>query len=133
MPVVGSASYQGLIEGGSTETYPNDFDFPAFVVGTINLNFDFGNGSLSGTLSPTIYLASTHILPTLSFTDTVYSTGSANFSGRFSTTIAGNNSFAGLFTGPAGQELIGRFAFPYLSPVDGNTEQAAGAFVAKRP
>lgn len=134
VPVVGSASYQGLIEGGTTETYSDGFETaPGYVVGSINLNFNFGNGSLSGSISPTLHLASTHSLATLNFTDTVYSTGSPNFSGSFSTSLAGPNSFAGLFTGPAAQELIGRFAFPYLSPVDGTAEQAAGAFVAKRP
>ena len=134
VPVTGSASYQGMIEGGTTETYSDGFEIaPGYVAGSINLSFDFGSGSLSGSISPTVYLAGTHVLPALTFTDTVYSTGSASFSGRFSTSLAGPNSFAGLFTGPAAQELIGRFEFPYSSPVDGGAERAAGAFVAKRP
>ena len=134
VPVTGSASYQGMIEGGTTETFSDGFEtVPGYVVGSINLNFDFGAGSLSGSISPTLYLADTHVLPTLTFTDTVYSSGSATFSGKFDTSLAGPNSFAGLFTGPGAEELIGRFAFPYLSPADGSAEQAAGAFVAKRP
>jgi hypothetical protein len=136
VPVTGSASYQGIIEGTSTEGPLDGWvgeEWPAYVVGDIALAFNFGSGSLSGSLSPSVYLDRLHALPTLNFTDTVYSTGSRNFSGRFSTSIAGANSFAGLFTGPGAQELIGRFAFPYLSPVDGTAEEATGAFIAKRP
>jgi len=42
------------------------------------------------------------------------------------------NSFSGLFTGPSAQELIGNFAFPYRSPVDGKTYQADGAFIGAK-
>ena len=136
VPVIGSASYQGIIEGTSTEGPLDGWvgeEWPAYVVGDISLAFNFGSGSLSGSISPSVYLDRLHALPALNFTDTIYSTGSRNFSGRFSTSIAGANSFAGLFTGPGAQELIGRFAFPYSSPIDGTTEEATGAFIAKRP
>jgi hypothetical protein len=66
------------------------------------------------------------------FSDTVYSTGSTSFSGRFDTDVAGLNSFSGLFTGPNAEELMGNFALPYRSPVDNQTYQAAGAFVGKK-
>ena len=36
------------------------------------------------------------------------------------------------FTGPTAQELIGNFAFPYVSPIDSKSYQASGAFVAKK-
>ena len=52
--------------------------------------------------------------------------------GAFATSLSGRNSFSGLFTGPRAEELIGNFAFPYASPKDGATEQAAGAFVGRR-
>ena len=67
----------------------------------------------------------------MQFTNTVYSTGSTTFSGKFDSTLSGANSFSGLFTGPAAQELIGNFTFPYASPADHHDYQAAGAFVAK--
>ena len=134
VPVVGSASYQGFIEGRTTESIPDGADvWPGYIDGSIQLAFNFGNGSLSGSISPTLWLDDTYPLATLNFVNTVYSTGSQNFSGSFSTSLAGSNSFAGLFTGPAAEELIGKFAFPYSSPLDGAAEQAAGAFVAKRP
>ena len=68
----------------------------------------------------------------MGFRDTVYSIGSTTFSGKFDTALGGINSFGGLFTGPNAQELIGNFAFPYKSPVDGLTYEADGAFVGKK-
>lgn len=135
VPVSGTATYAGLIEGSATDTY---FDGLAGQVaaggidGTINLVFNFGGGSLSGSISPRLYLDTLIPLGTFSFKDTVYSTGSTSFSGRFDTNVAGNNSFSGLFTGPNAQELIGSFAFPYMSPVNGTPQQSQGAFIAKQ-
>jgi hypothetical protein len=50
----------------------------------------------------------------------------------FDTDVAGLNGFSGQFTGPKAEELIGNFAFPYRSPVDGKIYQADGAFVGSR-
>lgn len=135
VPVTGSATYQGTFGGIATETYPDDWsgeDVPGFIQGAINLTFDFGGGSLSGSISPSLYLGDYHSLGTLNFANTVYSSGSTNFSGAFDTPLTGANSFAGRFTGPNAQELIGNFAFPYLSPIDGLAQEAEGAFIAKR-
>lgn len=136
MPIVGSASYQGIIEGRTAETYVDSWSdegvAPGYVQGNINLAFDFGNGSLSGSISPILHLDRSHNLAPIQFTNTVYSTGSTTFSGQFGTSLSGANSFSGLFTGPAAQELIGSFAFPYTSPVDDKNYQATGAFVGKR-
>ena len=135
VPATGSASYKGMIEGWASDT---TFDYLAGALvsgtmeGTINLVFNFGGGSLSGSLSPVLYLDTKYPLGTFSFQDTVYSTGSTTFSGRFDTNVAGSNSFAGQFTGPTAQELIGKFAFPYISPVTGSPKQSEGAFIAKR-
>ena len=49
------------------------------------------------------------------------------------TNVAGINKFSGLFTGPNAEEVIGNFALPYRSPIDSQTYQAAGGFVAKGP
>ena len=103
---------------------------PIPIDGTIALNFNFGSGALSGNIDPTL---GGNSLPSLAFTNTVYSTGATTFSGQFGTALPGMNSFSGLFTGPSAQELIGNFAFPYQSPGDASNQQAAGAFVAKRP
>lgn len=135
VPVTGSATYNGMIEGKATDTVFDNLAgqvVPGGIKGSIELAFNFGAGSLSGSINPTLDLNQDFSLGTLSFTDTVYSTGSGNFSGRFNTNLAGNNSFGGLLTGPNAQELIGRFAFPYISPVTGTPKQAEGAFIAKR-
>ncbi len=101
------------------------------ILGDIDLGFNFGAGTLSGSINPILDLGTHYNLPSLQFTNTVYSTGSTTFSGKFDSTLSGANSFSGLFTGPAAQELIGNFTFPYASPADHHNYQAAGAFVAK--
>ena len=129
VPLTGSASYSGDILGVTTEYQPDlADDFP--VNGGISLSFNFGLGSLSGSISPNLHQG--YVLGTLNFVNTVYSTGSTAFSGKFDTNVPGVNSFSGLFTGPNAQELIGNFAFPYQSPIDGKTYQADGAFVGAK-
>ena len=129
VPVTGSASYTGPILGRTTEYQPSYADdFP--VDGSILLSFNFGAGSLSGKISPNLHQGFN--LGDLNFVNTVYSTGSSTFSGKFDTNASGVNSFSGLFTGPAAQELIGKFAFPYVSPIDSKTYQADGAFVGAK-
>ena len=85
---------------------------------------------MSGKISPNLHQGFN--LGDLNFVNTVYSTGSSTFSGKFDTNASGVNSFSGLFTGPAAQELIGKFAFPYVSPIDSKTYQADGAFVGAK-
>jgi hypothetical protein len=129
IPVTGSAAYVGQILGVTTEyqpKYADDFD----VDGSIFLTFNFGAGSLSGSIAPNMHQG--YDFAPLNFVNTVYSTGSTTFSGKFDTTATGVNSFSGLFTGPSAQELIGNFAFPYVSPIDSKTYQASGAFVGKK-
>ena len=129
VPVTGSATYSGQILGVTTEYQAKlADDFP--VDGSILLSFNFGVGTLSGSISPNLHQG--YAFAPLSFVNTVYSTQSTTFSGKFDTSATGVNSFSGLFTGPSAQELIGNFAFPYVSPVDSKTYQASGAFVGKK-
>jgi hypothetical protein len=135
VPTTGSATYNGSIAGITNEIFPallGGPSFPAIVTGTINLSFNFGAGSLSGSLTPTLSSYSIYTLAPLSFKDTVFSVGSTSFSGAFDSAVAGRNSFAGQFTGPGAQELIGNFSFPYTSHDDGKVYQAAGGFAAKQ-
>lgn len=126
VPVTGTAAYVGELLGATTEIFGTDnWD----VRGAIAMVFDFAHGSLVGRVDPT---AMTYQLGELQFRDTVYSTGSTTFSGSFDTSLAGTNSFSGLFTGPHAEEVIGNFAFPYQSPADGKLYQADGAFAATR-
>ena len=134
VPTTGTATYAGQISGRTTETFYDwlaKTSFPGSVEGGISLSFNFGAGSLSGSISPVIYGLSKNSLGTLSFTNTVYSAGSTVFSGQFGTNLSGLNAFSGQFTGPQAQELIGSFVFPYTSPADGHVYQAGGGFVAK--
>ena len=55
-----------------------------------------------------------------------------SFSGKFDSSLTGANSFEGLFTGPGALGVMGNFAFPYRSPIDGQTYQAGGAFIGKQ-
>jgi hypothetical protein len=136
VPVTGSASYNGVIAGDS-DVLEQDFligaQIAATVLGSVDLQFDFGMGSLTGSIHPQLNTFGGLIdLGTLTFTDTVYSSGSTSFSGRFATNISGPNSFSGLFTGPAAQELIGRWNFPFTYSGDGATHNATGAWIAKQ-
>ena len=132
VPITGSATFAGHALGMTSESNSIKLVSP-LVLGSMTLNFDFAHGSLSGSIAPVLDPEwNDYELPTLNFRDTVYSTGSTTFSGKFDTNLSGVNSFSGLFTGPSAQEVIGDFAFPYVSPVDAQTYQAAGAFVGKK-
>lgn len=135
IPVTGAATYTGMIVGTSSEKLDNSGEAISngYITGGINLAFNFGAGTLAGSISPEVDLSGRRAIGTLAFTDTIYSAGKPGFSGRFNTNLAGENAFSGLFTGPNANELIGRFAFPYTSPFDGTSAQAAGAFIAKKP
>jgi hypothetical protein len=133
--MTGSATYQGFIDGFSN--VPVSFGewgtVAADVGGTVNLNFNFGSGSLNGEIHPYLNATTRYDLGSLAFKDTVFGVGSTTFSGAFATNLSGPNSFSGQFTGPSAQELIGKWAFPFLSPIDGSAASASGAWIAKRP
>ena len=132
VPVTGTATYAADVFGRTSETGSNGSIVDPLVLGSMTLNFDFAHGSLSGNLTSVLDPEwHGYQLGTLTFRDTVYSTGSTTFSGAFDTNAAGVNSFSGLFTGPNAQEVIGNFAFPYRSPVDSQVYQASGGFVGK--
>lgn len=134
VPVSGSASYRGLVQGTSTVTGPWGWDgetVAASVDGTVLLNFNFANGSLAGELHPSLYADKHYDLGTLAFANTIFGVGSQTFSGSFATNVSGPNSFSGLLTGPHAEELIGKWAFPFLSPIDGAPRSATGAWIAK--
>jgi hypothetical protein len=136
VPRTGSASYQGLIEGGSTVVCACGWDgeqAQAHIDGAVSLTFDFGQGSLSGALHPSLYADKHYDLGALIVANTVFGVGSPNFSGTFATNLSGPNAFSGLFTGPTAEELIGNWSFPFASPLDGTIQSATGAMIAKRP
>jgi len=136
VPVSGTASYNGSIEGVSTVTGPWGWDgetVATWVGGSVSLNFDFGAGSLTGELHPYLDADKRYDLGTLAFANTVFGVGSQTFSGTFATSVSGPNSFSGQLTGPHAEELIGKWAFPFISPIDASPQSATGAWIAKRP
>ena len=101
--------------------------------GTVQLTFDFGKGTLDGnmTLALDDYGGGKTQLGTYSFTNTVFSAGSTVYSGKFDTSVAGQNYFLGQFTGPNAEETIGAWALPFI--FDNADHQAFGAWLAKQP
>jgi hypothetical protein len=131
VPVTGNATYTAYAYGRTSESNKPLVD--PLVLGDMTLNFDFARGSLSGGLTFMLDPEWNEFgLGPFEFRETVYSTGSTTFSGKFDTDLPGVNSFSGLFTGPHAEELIGNFAIPYRSPINGQTYQADGAFVGKK-
>jgi hypothetical protein len=144
VPITGSATYSGSVLGESDVYY---FEFSSGVLvrepvgGTVDLDFDFARGALSGGMSLDLGLESLKVpLGTFNFTKTVYSTGSTAYSGAFATGTPGENWFFGRFTGPNAEETIGAWALPFIfntstgdATADNMPHQAFGAWIAKRP
>ena len=134
---MGNATYSGIVAGTADVM---EFDYlygvgvPASASGTVLLNFDFGAGTLGGSMSLSIsHFSGSVPVGTYNFTDTVYSIGSMTYSGRFQTAVGGINYFLGRFTGPSGDETIGAWALPFHFSGDGQNHQAMGAWIAKKP
>jgi hypothetical protein len=144
VPVTGSATYSGIIAGKSDVIASDPFDGPnrAGISGTVDLDFNFAAGSLGGAMSLNLTDASGGSLPlgSFNFKETVYSTGSTSYSGKFDSTAAGDNFFLGKFTGPNAEETIGAWALPFILDngnasiiADHQAHQAFGAWIAKKP
>lgn len=138
VPVTGSASYEGIAIGSTSVKvggyFPGAIDWwPAYVMsayGSVQLNFDFGHGTLGGHLDLNVDAGPPVMsVGTFDFTQTVFSPGSNSYSGTFATSLPGTNSFSGLFTGPHAEETIGSWAVPFQ--LEGTTYQAWGAWAAK--
>jgi hypothetical protein len=131
VPITGSASYTAQIKA---TLGPATGDFP-FVSGDVNLLFDFGAGKLSGSMHPMISDSFDGIFVDYGqydFKDTVYSTGSTTFSGKFDVPGLPNadSFFDGNFTGPNAAELMARFEVPYLR--GGQQGAISGVWVGKK-
>jgi hypothetical protein len=131
VPVSGTASYSGTVLG-TADVLTHDFLLGVYdsasVGGTVSLTFNFGAGSLGGSMDMSVNGTKAG---TFAFKDTVFSVGSTTYSGSFDTTIAGQNFFLGRFTGPHAEETIGAWALPFTYSVDGQAHQAIGAWIAK--
>lgn len=129
--VTGSASYLADVFGESATP------FEYRVGGSASLNFDFSAGTLAGTFDPIAYDyygGTARPLGRYSFVDTVYSAGSTNFSGGLR--HDGNNltgSFMGLFTGPAGEELMATWKTQFIDPKNGQVDGIFGVLIGRKP
>jgi hypothetical protein len=137
VPVTGSASFAGTVDGTS-DILQTDYlaggMVPVPVNGTVALSFNFGAGTLAGSMTLSTHPYADPVnLGTFAFKDTVYSIGSATYSGAFDSNAVGSNFFLGRFTGPNAEETIGAWALPFIYSVDGQNHQAEGAWIAKRP
>ena len=131
VPTIGTAGYTAEIIGSlGPNTYP-----PNGVEGQANLLFDFAGGTLSGSMHPRIVDSFDGIFVDFGqfdFKNTVYSSGSATFSGQFVAPGLPNasSSFNGLFTGPHAAELMAQFQTPYL--LNGDQGTISGVWVGKK-
>jgi hypothetical protein len=126
VPVTGSASYNALVVG-------RPLDINGVITGDATLQFNFGAGTLSGSLDPVLnYNGVETDLGSYAFVNTVFGVGSASFSGGLShsgTSTLG--SFDGRFTGPAAQELM-RWIAPYRNPTNQQWNEMFGIMVGKK-
>ena len=132
VPVTGAANFQGQILGVTDlPATACDCGFPIAVEGTVALNFNFGAGTLGGSMSMAL-TSGWGAVPVgdYNFTQTVYSPGGTTYSGRFDTNLSGDNFFLGRFTGPGAEETTGAWAVPFT--FGGGTHQAIGAWIAKK-
>jgi hypothetical protein len=137
VPITGSASYSGIIAGTADIMQPDYLYggyFPDGVGGSVHLNFDFAAGTLGGSMFLQVNGGMNPIdVGTFAFINTVFSAGSPTYSGKFDSAVSGTNYFLGRFTGPTAQETIGAWALPFVFSGDGQTHQAMGAWIAKKP
>ena len=132
--MTGSATYNGLI-GGTSDVKGTDDNlsgpYDVAISGSVKLTFNFGIGTLGGSMTAILSPRYSNAVPlgTFTFADTVYSAGSTNYSGRFDTSAGGANYFLGRFTGPNAQETIGAWALPFSH--SGQSHQGFGAWIAK--
>lgn len=116
VPATGTASY-GVTLYGSVG------------MGDGLMSFDFAKGDLSGYFDlwqsgPYDNIPMGHF----DFASTVSAVGSGRFSGQLVNADLGNGLFEGSFTGPHGEELMGRFQAPVVDPYTGTKQIDFGVF-----
>jgi hypothetical protein len=130
VPTTGSAVFDAIVQGLALDT-------GNAVTGTASLQFNFGAGTLSGSLNPSTYSLTSGLyvsLGTYTFTNTVFGVGSTTFSGQLQHPGTSNlGAFNGLFTGPLAHELMAKWTAPYRNPDSDNWSEMFGVMVGKRP
>jgi hypothetical protein len=128
VPTTGSAVFDAMIAGFALDTGNR-------ISGTGSLQFDFGAGTLAGSLNPTVYNASAVQvgLGSYGFVNTVFGVGSTTYSGQLQHAgTASLGAFNGMFTGPAAQELMAKWTAPYKNPDNNQWFEMFGVWVGKK-
>ena len=128
VPVTGSASYSALIFGQDTAA-------SGAINGTVSLNFNFGAGTLSGTMLPTYAsyggMGESISLGSYTFSNTIYSSGGITFSGNLTNpAVSGTGTFDGQFTGPSAEEMMATWTAPFT--LNGQQSNMFGVWLGKR-
>jgi hypothetical protein len=133
VPTTGSASYSAKIFGmPGARSSQAGYE----IGGDAKLNFDFGSGSLTGYMYPILSDAwFEYDLGQYNFTQTVYSTGSSSFSGKFVVPNGGSTAdtgFDGRFTGPSASELMAQWHAPFRDPYTDQWANLSGLWIGKK-
>jgi len=130
-PRTGTANYDAKVYG-HTITDNGYYE----ITGDARLTFDFGGGSLSGYMRPRLFNDWDGVdreLGQYDFAQTVYSSGSTTFAGKFVVPDGqGDSAFQGHFTGPNAAELIAGWRAPYVDPFDNVSKSMAGVWIGKK-
>lgn len=131
VPLSGSASYRATVVG-ETSVMPTR-PWQEQVSGTAELRFDFGAGTLAGSMNASVCPWDCLDLGRYEFRDTLYARGATGFSGKFTVpNSAADSFFEGHFTGPAASELLARFQAPFQHPETKEWATMHGVWVGKR-
>lgn len=134
IPTTGTASYSAEIYGlPGARSGQAGYE----IGGNAELSFNFGLGTLSGFMHPNLSDAwFTYDLGQYDFTQTVYSTGSTTYSGKFIVPGGGSTAdsgFNGVFTGPNAAELMAEWHAPFRDPNNNNQwANMSGLWIGKK-
>lgn len=133
VPITGTAAYTAHVTGSTTAPYPGADFYTDDVVGSAKLTFDFGAGTLAGSMQAAICPWDCNELARYDFTQTVYAVGRTTFSGKF--LVPGSTAdsyFEGAFNGPKAAELMARWMAPYQDPETKLWSTMFGIWVGKK-
>lgn len=128
MPITGSASYTADLAGDGGGFY---------IGGSARFDFDFAKGTLGGFMqligNDPAGWGPYELGGQRRFVNTIYASGSPTFSGGISYNGVVDGSFSGLFTGPVGEELMGKWQVPFEDIYrPGTIVTGSGVFVGKK-
>ena len=132
IPVSGTATYTAIAMGPTSEIGGGKI-VDRTVTGFMTLNFDFGAGSLSGRFAPELDPEwHDYQLDTVNFRDTICRRKNHLLWNKVRYKSPRSEQLQWLVHRCGRARRDRQFAFPYRSPLDGQTYQAGGAFVGAK-